>query len=156
MTTIDMMLRAAKQINTKSLVKASMKATSDEYIKVQREQMFEGYLSDGNVIQRLGEFYRGYAAYTKMIKSAKGQPFDHVTLYDTGSFQQKIFAIVNDQGFGVGSYDEKSEMLQDDYGPKIFGLNSMYRLKYADVLIDKMRQNFIIGMNNRVRSKQAA
>lgn len=86
--------------------------------------MFQGIRSNGS------EILPTYADLTIEIKKLKGQPTDRVTLFDTGSFYQKIKTNVSGQLVITDSEDEKSEKLKKKYGKRIFGLSENYRSEY--------------------------
>lgn len=85
---------------------------------LQTAQMDAGLDSEGKRIEP------DYSPFTVQIKRAKGQPYDRVTLKDSGSFHAGMFLTggANNQ-FSIGSRDPKSKKLQDKYGEEIFGLN---------------------------------
>lgn len=86
--------------------------------------------------------YAPYTPYTQRLKQELGQPYDRVTLRDTGAFHES-FAIRADQGgFDIVASDPKTEMLVGKYGPEIFGLTEQ-NLSYVATWIvypDVMKQ----------------
>lgn len=132
MRTINSLLRAAQNVDMNFLAENSLIETASEYVNLQREQQFSGILSDGKDIQRLGAKYKGYSPATIRIKQQKGQPTDRITLKDTGDFYFEEFADVRSEGIIADSADEKSTKLQEDYGPKIFGLADPSKQVYID------------------------
>ena len=66
--------------------------------------------------------YRPYTRYTVKIKRKKGQPFNRVTLRDTGDFYNSLHVKFDDNGFYVTSTDEKAPELLAKYGKTIFRL----------------------------------
>jgi hypothetical protein len=138
MRTVNNLLQASQRININELIQTAMTDTAPAYVELQKEQMFSGLDSNAKPFQRIGEFYQGYAPKTKAIKQAKGQPYDRITLKDTGSFYDGIYAEANSEGFLVESKDSKSLQLQSDYGPDIFKLDEQNRSVYAKELIAKL------------------
>lgn len=65
--------------------------------------------------------YRPYSDKTVEIKKMKGQPFNRVTLRDTGDFHSVFFVRVSRENFSVDSTDWKTKKLVKKYGD-IFGL----------------------------------
>lgn len=63
-----------------TLVTISIEDTAADFGKLNTEQMYEGQLSTGAAI------LPHYSANTVAIKKRKGQPYDRVTLKDTGDF----------------------------------------------------------------------
>lgn len=71
--------------------------------------------------------YRPYAPLTVQLKKEKGQPFDRVTLKDTGAFHKSFFLVFTPVGFSISARDSKTESLVDKYGESIFGLTEESR-----------------------------
>ena len=83
----------------------------------QAEQMFEGKRADGTDIEP------GYKEITKMIKRAKGQPVNRVTLKDEGDFHRGIKIQKVGDEFEMDSTDFKTSKLVRKYGVNIFGFD---------------------------------
>lgn len=66
--------------------------------------------------------YRPYAPRTIKKKQRKGQPYDRVTLRDTGEFHKSLRVVFDDDGFYVTSTDDKAQYLLERYGKTIFRL----------------------------------
>lgn len=69
--------------------------------------------------------YRPYSDKTVEIKKMKGQPFNRVTLRDTGDFHSAFFVRVSRENFSIDSTDWKTKKLVKKYGDQngdIFGL----------------------------------
>ena len=142
MRTINSLLQASLKIDLAFLVEDAMHDTASGYVDLQKQQLFAGTQSDASQITRLGASYPVYAPSTVKAKIKKGQPVDRVTLKDTSSFYDGIFAEARSEGFAVDSLDPKSGKLQSDYGPKIFGLDEDYRSQYAQGLIAVLLAKF--------------
>lgn len=86
--------------------------------------------------------YAPYAPLTIMIKKAKGQPTDRVTLRDTGDFESSFYLDVEDTYFEITAADFKTEKLMHKYGKDIFGLNEEnLRILIWDVVYPRMIDN---------------
>lgn len=68
--------------------------------------------------------YQPYTARTMQIKQRKGQPYDRVTLRDTGEFYSSLHVEFDDDGFYVTSTDDKAKYLLARYGKTIFRLTN--------------------------------
>ena len=88
----------------------------DDIVKMQQDRIFAGELVGG------GPIVPEYSMLTKVYKAIKQQPYDHVTLKDTGSFHANIFAAQFGDKLLIDSNDDKSVELQEYYGEDIFGL----------------------------------
>lgn len=83
------------------------------------EQLFRlGQYSDGQAIEP------PYAALTRQIKRASGQPADRVTLKDTGAFHRSFQITWRQRDFQITASDPKTGKLVRKYGREVFGLNA--------------------------------
>lgn len=86
---------------------------------VAEEQLYE-YGIEGRGIEIAS--YKPYAPRTIKKKQRKGQPYDRVTLRDTGEFHKSLKVVFDDNGFYVTSTDDKAQYLLERYGKTIFRL----------------------------------
>lgn len=89
-----------------------------------------------------------YAKKTIQRKIKKGQPYDRVTLRDTGDFQKSISLKISQKGFTFIASDYKTEELQSRYGADILGLpttvwNEQFRQQYANRIIATLRKKLL-------------
>lgn len=75
--------------------------------------------------------YQPYTPYTVRVKQERGQPYDRVTLRDTGDFQKSFEVVFEPVGFYITATDYKTQDLIDKYGAKIFGLTRENRQEIA-------------------------
>lgn len=128
MRTVNNLLQSALKIDIAYQVQLSLQASSQEYVQLQREQLYSGVKKDNT------EILPFYTPLTVQIKKSKGQITDHVTLRDTGDFYKGIFIKVdNPSDFTVDSSDSKSVKLQEKYSSAIFGLNDDSRTEFKPV-----------------------
>jgi len=82
-----------------------------------QEQLYQrGIDSDGKT---LGQ----YSIYTKGVKQSKGQPFDHITLRDTGAFYNSFRVLRTLDGLLITADSIKDDKdLRVEYGSDIVGL----------------------------------
>jgi hypothetical protein len=96
-----------------------------------------------------------YAQYTIERKKEKGQPYDHVTLHDTGRFHEKMYVKKEKMNlvetynsysseFTIGSKDKKEVMLIREWGSDIFGLTPM-NMKTLSVRILPVIKKLLTG-----------
>ena len=101
-------------------------------------QMYAGIKADGSEIEP------DYKGITKIIKASKGQPYDRVTLKDTGSFYKKVFIKSDNQGFELDSADSKRDKIVTKYTEDIFGLTIENKQAFASYikgqLINEIKQ----------------
>lgn len=88
-------------------------------------------------VNALGVKIASFAPY-KLItiehKKIKGQPYDRVTLRDTGDFERSFKVIIGKDSFRVDATDWKAEELKKKYG-QIFGLTPQNKSKLAKTIV---------------------
>lgn len=109
-----------------TLITLSIEDTAAEFGKLNTEQMYQGQLNNGDAIQP------AYAANTIAIKKRKGQPYDRVTLRDTGEFHRAFRLQVIGDELVEDSDVEYSPSLEKKYSPAIWGLNDENFETYID------------------------
>ena len=109
-----------------------------------------------------GQLYSGEDGYTKSIyppyaprtvakKIKKGQPFDRVTLRDTGEFYKSLHVAFDGDGFYIASVEQElSEILKAKYGNAILrlsdeNLNILIRRYIRPSLIEKLKAKILNG-----------
>lgn len=90
----------------------------------------------------LGISIGSYTPKTIAIKKEKGQPYDRVTLRDTGDFYAAFHLSVDKAGFTISSTDWKTEELLEKYG-NVFGLTEENRLYVAWHFLFPFVLNFV-------------
>ncbi|MDR2084334.1 MAG: hypothetical protein LBP67_05005 [Bacteroidales bacterium] len=108
-----------------------------------QEQLFE----EG--IDRVGVSIMDYAPYrpiTIEFKQFKNQPYNRVTLRDTGEFHRSFYIKVDDTQFEIKASDEKTDSLIKKYGRQILGLTD----ENLEILI---RQYIFPMLNERIRNE---
>lgn len=130
MRTLGDLINSASRIDLPYLVTLSLIQSSEEYVRLQQEQMLSGLREDGKPIFNLKTGKDTYSpSYAKY--KGKSKPID---LRDTGAFQSDIFLYVDDTTrFVIDSADSKSGKLQENYGTKIFGLNEEKKVKLKPI-----------------------
>lgn len=114
-------LRKFKDILSEELKDEIMKHEDVIVQMVARDQLYEQGV-EGRGISIMD--YQPYTARTIKIKQKKGQPYDRVTLRDTGEFHDSLHVEFDDEGFYVTSTDDKAKYLLARYGKTIFGLTN--------------------------------
>lgn len=78
-------------------------------------------------VNRLGvriDEYQPYQPLTIQVKIEKRQPYDRVTLKDTGEFYDSFYVETAEDRFYIKASDEKTNWLIKKYGAEIFGLTN--------------------------------
>jgi hypothetical protein len=75
--------------------------------------------------------YQPYAESTIAYKKRKGQPYDRVTLRDTGAFHASFYITTTDKDFEIKARDEKTQWLTKRYGNQILGLTEEHVAEVA-------------------------
>ncbi len=143
MRTVTNLLNAALKIDLPYQVELSLIESSEEYVRLQNEQMARGERSDGKPIFNVKTGSYTYSpAYAK--KKGKTKPID---LHDKGDFYKETFIHVDGPDkVIVDSADSKSGMLQETYGDKIFGLNDESKIEFIPIA----QQNLINGITKEL------
>ena len=68
--------------------------------------------------------FRSYRPRTIKNKQRKGQPYNRVTLKDTGEWYNSLRLVYDVDGFFITSTDEKNTYLKKKYGPTILRLTN--------------------------------
>ena len=96
-------------------------------------QLFE--LGEDSLGDSLGE----YSPFTVEKKKDKNQPFDRITLKDTGEFYNSFVVVPYRGGFTIKANPIKEDSnLFDDFGADIIGLNEVNLQILRDVYKDKV------------------
>lgn len=114
-------LRKFKDILNDELKNEIMKHEDVIIQMVVRDQLYDQGI-EGRGISIMS--YQPYTARTMQIKQRKGQPYDRVTLRDTGEFYSSLHVEFDDDGFYVASTDDKAKYLLARYGKTIFRLTN--------------------------------
>lgn len=91
-----------------------------------------------------------YAPKTIILKKKKGQPYDRVTLRDTGDFHNSLRVKRYPRQKELFAYDVKSEYLQDKYGDGILGLNQLS----LNLVKEKMKPLMIRDARNFLKNRR--
>ena len=110
-------------------------------VEEQREQMYSGQRSDGEMIEP------PYGKMTQVYKCEKGQPYDRVTLKDTGDFYSAIYVENTGTELIFDSSNWKTDDLKDKYGYGIFDLQKSRYDKFKAIWCDRFRQFIIKTIN---------
>lgn len=109
----------------------AIRATSDDFIDWQKEQLFAGKKKTG------GNITPFYKPVTKRIKKRKGQPTDRVTLKDKGDLYDGIFVDVGLFTYRIYSTDSKADALTKKYGNDIWGLGKSFKKGYIQMSLQR-------------------
>jgi hypothetical protein len=127
--TINSLLERVKALDINKVSVDSLNDTSRDRETLNIEQINNGFRADGSPI------LPSYTELTIQIKKAKGQPYDRVTLQDTGDFYRGIKSSVNGNSIITDSTDSKSAKLKKKYETsrgKLFGLGKEAKAEYID------------------------
>lgn len=133
-----------KALNIQSEAQRSIDQTLPEFLDLNVEQLNEGKRSDGT------DILPSYTDFTVKIKKEKGQPFDRVTLKDTGQFQSMITGKVAGNKVIIDSSDPKTSALEKKYATskgKLFGLSQEKKKTY----IKDLRPAFIRNVKSKLK-----
>jgi hypothetical protein len=135
MITVAELKRRVQSVNLDNVVTESIEDSNKEFIELQTEQMYEGFLSTGDPISP------PYTARTVKIKKEKGQRYDVVTLNDTNAFYEQMNITVDDEMIQIDSPVPYAKDLERKYGVEIYGLTEENRKEFVwDDLFPKVKQ----------------
>ena len=137
-------LRRFKDILDEELRDEIMKHEDIIVQMVAQEQLYEKGI-EGRGIEIMS--YQPYTARTIKIKQKKGQPYDRVTLKDTGEFYNSLHVEFDDEGFYVTSTDDKAKYLLARYGKTIFRLTNE---NFSELLRNYMRPSLKEKLKERL------
>lgn len=123
-------------INVYKLVSESILENESQILDLNRRQMFAG--NDANEDPITPE----YTPFTKFLKDEKGQPFDRVTLNDTGAFYQSMFLQPFGNEFEVQATDSKTPDLREKYGIDILGIADSDLDDAAEIIKDTLIESY--------------
>ncbi|MES2382471.1 MAG: hypothetical protein V4538_15595 [Bacteroidota bacterium] len=155
MKVIVQLAERLKSLKISGLLKvlASNKEFTDLIIELNtRKQLFdEGIDSTGRLLSDIGGNYspntiEGTSQYKG--KKAKGLPYDHITLFDTGQFYQSFEVFLRGTEFVISANTLKDTTdLVSEWGANILGLTekslSILREKAKDILIPYIRKKLL-------------
>ena len=163
MATLDEIQDCFENIDIGEVAKMSIMDTKEEFLRLQKEQLWNGINSKGENITP------PYTEMTIEIKERKGQPSERVTLNDTGDYYEGMYLDIVDNELVVMNHDaegvvpsvEKSVSVDSTmpvslqllakYGDDVLGLDEVSQQQYVDnALIDAMRENFTEKLENEL------
>ena len=79
--------------------------------------------------------YAPYSPVTIQYKQEEGQPYDRVTLRDTGEFHQSFYLQIDNEKFAFDAEDWKTRELLRQYGDEIMGLTDYNIQRLEDEIL---------------------
>jgi hypothetical protein len=141
--TINSLLQSALKVNLPYEIELSLIESSEDFVRLQKEQLSVGEKSDGQNIFNVKTGSDQYSpAYAK--KKGKSSPID---LHDKGDFYGGIFLDVRADEMIVDSADSKSGMLQERYSDKVFGLADDRKAVFAPIAASHLVSNIQKELN---------
>lgn len=120
-----------KNLNIDEAVREALNQHPNQIESLLKDQLQDGISSTGQPISP------DYTDYTQQLKAEKGQPYDRVTLYDTGDLYRSIFLETFESAFDLDALDWKKEKLKEKYEPQsgsIFGLTKEHIKEVAKII----------------------
>ncbi len=114
-------LRKFDEILGKELVNEIMSHEKEIIEAVVQNQLYERGIN-GTGVEIMS--YEPYRPRTIKNKQRKCQPYDRVTLKDTGEWYNSLRLVYDVDGFFITSTDEKNTYLKKKYGPTILRLTN--------------------------------
>jgi hypothetical protein len=121
-TLLDRVKKVKEALDTGRIAKEIVRDNDNTLIDMNaQDQLF------AKGVNRLGvriDEYRPYSPSTIKVKIKKRQPYDRVTLKDTGEFYDSFYVETSEDRFYIKASDEKTVWLIKRYGVEIFGLTN--------------------------------
>lgn len=135
-------LRKFDEVLGRELVKAVLSNEEEIIEAITQDQLYNRGV-DGDDVEIMS--YKPYAPSTIKKKIKKGQPYDRVTLRDTGKWYKSLKLVYDVDGFILVSTDNKHKYLVERYGPKILkldkaNLNRVIKDKVRPILVTKLKE----------------
>lgn len=113
---------------------------------ITEEQLYEHGINGKNVPIMS---YMPYTERTIKNKIYKGQPYDRVTLKDTGAFYKDFYVECDSEGFTIRSSNNKADELEEKYGLLIYRLtNSNFTVFVREYLRPELQKLLKIALKN--------
>lgn len=142
MRTLESLANRVKSLNINDMIHELSENTEfmDYIIELNtKNQLYDKGVNSLNV--SIGD----YSPKTKGIKQEQGQPFDRVTLNDTGAFYESFITYFNGKDIVISAnvIKDTSDLISD-WGKEILGLNedslTLLRLKAKLILIPYIKK----------------
>lgn len=119
---IDKFKKVGEELDTGEIAKKIVRDNDNILIDMNaQDQLYAKGVSRLGV--RIDE-YQPYRPLTIQVKIEKRQPYDRVTLKDTGEFYDSFYVETAEDRFYIKASDEKTNWLIKKYGAEIFGLTN--------------------------------
>lgn len=141
------LLDGLKSINYQSIAQASVEAHKPEIEDLNTDQLNAGQNAKGQPIRP------PYRPLTVVIKQAKGQSTNRVTLKDEGDFHKSIFVKTHQNAFELEATDPKTAALTDKYGEEILGLTEANIAEASEIIEDTFVKLFEQQFNQHASKK---
>lgn len=142
MRTLESLANRVKNLNVNDMIHELSENTEFMNFIIElntKNQLYDKGVNSLNV--SIGE----YSPKTKGIKQEQGQPFDRVTLNDTGAFYESFITYFNGKDIVISAnvIKDTSDLISD-WGKEILGLNedslTLLRLKAKLILIPYIKK----------------
>lgn len=139
-------LRKFDEILGKELVNEIMSHEKEIIEVVVQNQLYECGIN-GKGVEIMS--YEPYRPRTIKNKQRKGQPYNRVTLKDTGEWYNSLRLVYDVDGFFITSTDEKNTYLKKKYGPTILRLTN----ENLSMILDKyIRPNLKVKLEKYLKN----
>ena len=128
-------LRKFDEVLGRELVKTVLAHEQEIIEAITEDQLYERGVN-GDDVEIMT--YAPYAPSTVKRKIRKGQPYNRVTLRDTGEWYKSLRLIYDVDGFYLTSTDYKNKYLKDKYGPKILKLTKENLKMFSEMKIQQI------------------
>ena len=139
---ITSLLERTERLNTAlrdgTLIRSAVVLHEREVLEANRDNLYAGRDANNVTISP------PYKPSTVRWKKSKRQPYDRVTLLDTGEFYDRFMMLYGDDEFEITSDDWKTGDLTRKYGLDIFGLNEQRIHELSESIKDTLLKDINI------------
>lgn len=119
---IDKFKKVGEELDTGEIAKKIVR--DNDNILIDMNAQYQLYAKGVNRLGVRIDEYQPYRPLTIQVKIEKRQPYDRVTLKDTGEFYDSFYVETAEDRFYIKASDEKTNWLIKKYGSEILGLTN--------------------------------
>lgn len=119
---IEKFKKVGEELDTGEIAKKIVRDNDNILIDMNAQDQL--YAKGANRLGVRIDEYQPYRPLTIQVKIEKRQPYDRVTLKDTGEFYDSFYVETAEDRFYIKASDEKTNWLIKKYGAEIFGLTN--------------------------------
>lgn len=142
---IEKLIHLLKSFDAIKALKQSISSAENVITEaISEEQLFKKGINGDNVSIMS---YKPYAPRTIKNKIRKGQPYNRVTLRDSGNFHRSFYLVCKEDSFYVDAMDPKTEELLKKYGNSVLKITPE---NFKEIMQRYIKPVFIANFKNLI------